>query len=94
MPSGRCGGWSSYNEALVRRAELLFSFEVLDRWDEELESMNDGRVGAPYRYPDSFIGCLVDIKHLLKVGYRQVQGIVKALSKRVKRLNMGEGVKA
>ncbi|MEM3032540.1 MAG: hypothetical protein QXK39_06490 [Nitrososphaerota archaeon] len=62
MPCGRCGGWSSYNEALVRRAELLFSFEVLDGWDEELELVNDGRVGAPYRYPDSFISSLIDIK--------------------------------
>ncbi|MEM3095408.1 MAG: transposase [Nitrososphaerota archaeon] len=94
MPSRARRGWPGYNGVLVGRAELLFSFEVLDGWDEELESVNDGRVGAPYRYPDSFIGCLVDIKHLLKVGYRQVQGIVKALSKRVKRLNMGEGVKA
>ncbi|MEM1944419.1 MAG: transposase [Nitrososphaerota archaeon] len=94
MPSKARRGWAVYNEALVRRAEILFSFDVLDRWDEELESMNDGKVGAPYRYPDSFIGCLVDIKHLLKVGYRQVEGILRALSKRVKRLNMGEGFKA
>ncbi|MEM4416064.1 MAG: hypothetical protein QXH32_08905 [Candidatus Caldarchaeum sp.] len=48
------------------RADLLFSFDVLDEWDEELESVNDGLV----------------------------TGIVRALSKRVKRLNMGEGFKA
>lgn len=86
MPSKARRAWAVYNEALVRRAEILFSFGVLDRWDGELESMKDGKVGAPYRYPDSFIGCLVDIKHFLKVGYRQVQGIVRALSKSVKRL--------
>ncbi|MEM4373964.1 MAG: hypothetical protein QXI97_03085, partial [Nitrososphaerota archaeon] len=62
MPSGVRRGWPGYNGVLVGRAELLFSFEVLDGWDEELESVNDGRVGAPYKYPDSFISSLIDIK--------------------------------
>ncbi|MEM4383828.1 MAG: hypothetical protein QXH32_06990 [Candidatus Caldarchaeum sp.] len=69
MPSRAGRGWAVYNEALVGRAEILFSFDVLDRWEGELESMNDGKVGAPYQYPDSFIRCLVDIKHFLKVGW-------------------------
>ncbi|MEM4280810.1 MAG: hypothetical protein QW470_01260 [Candidatus Caldarchaeum sp.] len=46
MPSKARRGWAVYNGALVRRAEILFSFDVLDRWDEELESMNGRRVTA------------------------------------------------
>ncbi|MEM4416059.1 MAG: hypothetical protein QXH32_08880 [Candidatus Caldarchaeum sp.] len=83
MPSRVRRDWPGYNGVLVGRAELLFSFEVLDGWDEELESMNVGKVGAPYRYPDSFIRCPVDIKHSLKVGYRHVEDdILRALSKK------------
>jgi hypothetical protein len=35
---GRC--WVVYNEALVKRVMLLFSFDGLDRWYGELRSMN------------------------------------------------------
>jgi len=35
---GRC--WVVYNEALVKRVMLLFSFDCLDCWYEELRSMN------------------------------------------------------
>jgi len=35
-----------YNEALVRRVMLLFSFDCLDRWYGEVMSMNVGKVGA------------------------------------------------
>jgi len=50
-----------YNEALVKRVMLLFSFDCLDCWDEEVRSMNVGKVGAPFKYPHSFISKLKDI---------------------------------
>jgi len=37
-------------------------------------------------YPHSFIANLKDIKHFFGCGYRQVEGIVRALSKRIKEL--------
>jgi hypothetical protein len=48
--------WRRYNESLVRRGEVMMDFDVIDGWQEELlEKMNDGKEGAQYKYPDSFI---------------------------------------
>jgi len=37
--------WPEYNEKLVRRGELYFSFEFLDSWADDLARLNDGKVG-------------------------------------------------
>lgn len=47
--------WSSYNESLVRRGQVLLDFDVIDNWYKELEIMNKGKVGEPYSYPSSFL---------------------------------------
>ena len=39
--------WSSYNESLVRRGEIVLDFDFIDGWDKELETMNDGKKGEP-----------------------------------------------
>lgn len=41
--------WPSYNESLVRRGEVVMDFDVIDGWEEELEKMNEGKVGEPSR---------------------------------------------
>ncbi|MDG6931641.1 MAG: hypothetical protein JRN00_01340 [Nitrososphaerota archaeon] len=38
--------WSEYNESLVRRGEVLLDFDLLDKWDEEVKMMNEGKEGA------------------------------------------------
>src|SRR5919109_4836273 len=53
--------WHSYNESLVRRGEVMLDFDVIDSWEGELTEMNNGKVGEPYDYPDSFIQLLGDI---------------------------------
>jgi len=35
--------WKEYNEALVRRGEILLDMESLDNWSKELKIMNRGR---------------------------------------------------
>jgi hypothetical protein len=50
--------WRRYNQLLVRRGEeVMLDFDVIDDgWQEELlEKMNDGKKGAQYKYPNSFI---------------------------------------
>ena len=47
--------WHDYNESLVRRGEVILGFDVLDDWNKELKSMNDGKEGAVYKYPNSFL---------------------------------------
>jgi len=43
-----------YDEALVRRVMLLFSFDCLDCCYDEVRSMNVGKVGDTFKY---FFGC-------------------------------------
>jgi hypothetical protein len=32
--------WSSYNESLVRRGEVMLDLDVIDSWNSELKRMN------------------------------------------------------
>ena len=47
--------WYSNNQSLVRRGEILFSYDFLDVWDDDLEKMNKNKKGKKYKFPDSFI---------------------------------------
>ena len=80
--------WSTYNDALVRRGEINLSPSVIDEWKDELRKANDGKVGEPYHYPESYIRLLAFIRLLFHLPYRQAEGFVASLSKHV------EGLKA
>ena len=43
--------WAKYNETLVKRGEMYLSLGFLESWAEDLDTMNKGKVGAPYEYP-------------------------------------------
>jgi len=45
--------WGKYNDALVRRGEILFDFSTINNWKQELKQLNKGKVGEPYHYPNS-----------------------------------------
>jgi hypothetical protein len=47
--------WKEYNEHLVQRGEILLAVESLQGWQEELQEMNRGKNGRPFRYPHSLI---------------------------------------
>lgn len=70
--------WSSYNKSLVRRGQVILDFDVLDSWYSELERMNDGKRGAQYHYPDSFIRLLGYMRVYFHLPYRQAEGVVMA----------------
>ena len=36
--------WPSYNQSLVRRGEILFSYDFLDVWDVNLDKMNENLI--------------------------------------------------
>ncbi len=80
--------WSSYNDALVRRGELNLSSSIIEEWERELSKVNDGKVGEPYHYPESYIRFLACMRLLFHMPYRQAEGFVASLSKFV------EGLKA
>ena len=70
--------WSSYNESLVRRGQVLLDFDVIDNWYKELEIINKGKVGEPYSYPSSFLQLVGYMRIYFHLPYRQTEGVVKA----------------
>jgi hypothetical protein len=73
--------WPSYNRSLVRRGEILFSYDYLDTWDSGLEVMNQNKMGKPFLFPDSFILAIGYIRYAFQLPYRQTQGIIDATGK-------------
>ena len=72
--------WPGYNEALVRRGEILLDLGLLQSWGEELEKMNRGREGGRYRYPYTLIRLQALIRACFRLPYRQLEGFTRALS--------------
>ena len=70
--------WPSYNQSLVRRGEILFSYDFLDSWDVDLARMNENKNGKKYKFPDSFILIIGYIRIYFHLPYRQTEGIIKA----------------
>jgi hypothetical protein len=58
---------------LVRRGEILFSYDFLDNWDSELELMNKNKRGKPFIFPDSFILVIGYIRYSFHLPYRQTK---------------------
>ena len=71
--------WPEYNEQLVVRGEFYLDFDFVNNWKKELERMNEGKIGAPFLFPDSFTKWQA-IWHQL-VDYRGLEGIARKLSK-------------
>ena len=75
--------WSSYNQSLVRRGEILIGFDVIENWDIELKQMNKDKVGEPFHYPNTFLLLLLGhAKAYFHLPYRQTkEGIAQAHAK-------------
>jgi hypothetical protein len=52
--------------------------DIIDGWYGELERMNQGKRGAAYDYPDSFVQLLAYVKAYFHLPYRQIEGVVRA----------------
>ena len=70
--------WPTYNEQLVKRGEYFLDLDWVCDWDRELERMNDGKVGCPFKFPQSLID-LQSVWHTLKIPYRMIEGITRQL---------------
>lgn len=73
--------WSSYNQSLVRRGEILLGFDVINNWDTELKEMNKDKVGEPFHYPNTFLLLLGYAKAYFHLPYRQTEGITQGHAK-------------
>jgi len=72
--------WSIYNEKLVRRGQIFVEECIFGDWKKELGVMNEGKVGRPFDYSDTFMKILAYIRYLFSLPYRQTEGFVRALS--------------
>ena len=72
--------WHDYNESLIERGHVLMDISFLKSWNKEIKFMNDGKVGAPFEYSNSYIQFLAFLKVGFRVAYRTIQGIVRGLS--------------
>ncbi|MCS4538979.1 MAG: IS5 family transposase [Thaumarchaeota archaeon] len=80
--------WSRYNDALVRRGEIGLDPSVLREWGDELKGANDGKVGEPYHYPESFFRLIAFVRLLFHLPYRQSEGFITFLSKHIDDLSV------
>jgi hypothetical protein len=66
---------------LIERGRVLIDVGCfLKSANVEIKKMNEGKVGAPFQYSDSYIHFLAFLKIGFKIPYRTVQGIVRGLS--------------
>lgn len=69
-----------YNRQLVGRGELLIHPSFFQRWADDVRSLNQGKEGAPFEYPDSLFQYLAFVRTRTKgLDYRSLQGFVRAL---------------
>ncbi len=71
--------WRKYNESLVQRGSITFWFsdDVIDRWHH---TNNRPKVGHPFVYSDTAIECLLVLRELFQLPYRQTEGLGRSLA--------------
>ena len=76
----RVTNWKQYNESLVRRGDITLWFEedVLAAWQH---ANSEVKVGRPFTYSDTAIECLLSLRELFRLPYRQTEGLGRALMK-------------
>jgi len=76
----RVTNWKKYNESLVRRGDitLWFSEDVIAAWEHGNAEV---KVGRPFTYSDTAIECLLALRELFQLPYRQTEGLGRALVK-------------
>jgi hypothetical protein len=56
--------WHDYNESLIERG--LIDVFFLKSFNTEIKKMNNGKVGAPLQYSDSYVQFLVFLRLVLR----------------------------
>jgi len=75
--------WNQYNEKLVRRGEIIMSFDVIDNWHKELHVMNHNKKDRKFDYLDSFMKLLGYARVCFGLPFRQTEGMIRAYSRRI-----------
>ncbi|MEK6900968.1 MAG: IS5/IS1182 family transposase, partial [Nanoarchaeota archaeon] len=70
--------WPVCNERLVKRGEYLLDMNFVGGWTEELATMNLGKRGAPYLFPNSLIE-IQAVWHAKSIPCRMIEGMSRRL---------------
>lgn len=73
--------WRAVNTSLIKRGEFLVNLDFLYSWNTDLEKMNREKRGGQYEYPNSLIWFAAGLRYAMQLRYRQLQGVLTALSK-------------
>jgi hypothetical protein len=74
----RITNWSQYNESLVQRGSITFWFceETIQEWRHNNATP---RRGHPFVYSDTAVECMLVLRELFQLPYRQTEGLGKSL---------------
>lgn len=71
--------WRQYNESLVKRGSITFWFddEVVQNWKHQNTTP---KVGRPFTYSDLAVECMLTLRELFRLPYRQTEGLGRSLA--------------
>lgn len=71
--------WKQYNESLVKRGSITFWFddEVVQNWKHPNVAP---KVGRPFTYSDLAVECMLTLRELFRLPYRQTEGLGRSLA--------------
>lgn len=77
--SYRITNWGEYNESLVRRGDVTFWFsdDAIENWEH---ANDEPKVGHPFVYSDTAVECLLVLRELFRLPYRQTEGLGRSLA--------------
>jgi len=84
MPPLGMRSWHDYDEALIERGCAILDLGLLTPWREELDAMNQDKLGRPFEFPNSYISFLSFVKVGFDIPYRTLEGITRELSEYVR----------
>ena len=82
--------WRETDERLIRRGELILELSFVENYQAELDAMNQGKEGRPYKLTPTYIQFLTAFRILYGVPYRQLEGFTRALHKLIPQLPPGD----
>ena len=62
--------WRKTDERLIRRGELILELSFVENYQNELDAMNHGKEGRPYKLTPTYIQFLTAFRILYGVPYR------------------------
>ncbi len=82
--------WRKTDERLIRRGELILELSFVENHQNELDAMNHGKEGRPYKLTPTYIQFLTAFRILYSVPYRQLEGFTRSLHKLIPQLPQGD----